>query len=122
MLVCWADTSSWSLHYLNLERIAQSVKSKLKEKGQDPVLCVCMCVCECVCVCCVCGCVVIKCFFCFNSWSLPLSPSLKIIFAKDAHYALRQLASVEYEVVGLDWTQFTLRKLLEVGVPDEGWT
>ena len=33
-----------------------------------------------------------------------LSPSLKIIFAKGAHYALKQLASVGYEVVGLDWT------------------
>lgn len=28
----------------------------------------------------------------------------QIIFAKDAHYALRDLAHAGYEVVGLDWT------------------
>ncbi|KFW76981.1 Uroporphyrinogen decarboxylase, partial [Phalacrocorax carbo] len=34
--------------------------------------------------------------------ALPLVPM--IIFAKDAHYALRDLAHAGYEVVGLDWT------------------
>ncbi|XP_009696272.1 PREDICTED: uroporphyrinogen decarboxylase, partial [Cariama cristata] len=34
--------------------------------------------------------------------TLPLVPM--IIFAKDAHYALRDLAHAGYEVVGLDWT------------------
>ncbi|XP_017680122.1 PREDICTED: uroporphyrinogen decarboxylase isoform X2 [Lepidothrix coronata] len=34
--------------------------------------------------------------------ALPLVPM--IIFAKDAHYALRDLARAGYEVVGLDWT------------------
>lgn len=28
----------------------------------------------------------------------------QIVFAKDAHYALRDLAQAGYEVVGLDWT------------------
>lgn len=28
----------------------------------------------------------------------------QIIFAKDAHYALRDLAHAGYEVIGLDWT------------------
>ncbi|KAL2301824.1 hypothetical protein Nmel_011223 [Mimus melanotis] len=34
--------------------------------------------------------------------ALPLVPM--IIFAKDAHYALRDLAHAGYEVIGLDWT------------------
>ncbi|XP_074859255.1 uroporphyrinogen decarboxylase isoform X2 [Carettochelys insculpta] len=34
--------------------------------------------------------------------ALPLVPM--IIFAKDAHYALEELAQASYEVVGLDWT------------------
>uniref|UniRef100_G1ND34 Uroporphyrinogen decarboxylase n=2 Tax=Meleagris gallopavo TaxID=9103 RepID=G1ND34_MELGA len=34
--------------------------------------------------------------------ALPLVPM--IVFAKDAHYALRDLAQAGYEVVGLDWT------------------
>ncbi|KAM8805796.1 uroporphyrinogen decarboxylase [Eudromia elegans] len=37
-----------------------------------------------------------------KSEALPLVPM--IIFAKDAHYALRDLARAGYEVVGLDWT------------------
>lgn len=30
--------------------------------------------------------------------------SLQIIFAKDGHFALEELAQAGYEVVGLDWT------------------
>lgn len=33
-----------------------------------------------------------------------LSLPPQIIFAKDAHYALEDLAQAGYEVVGLDWT------------------
>ena len=30
--------------------------------------------------------------------------SLQTVFAKGAHYGLEQLATADYDVVGLDWT------------------
>lgn len=36
--------------------------------------------------------------------SLKICPFPQIIFAKDGHFALEELAQAGYEVVGLDWT------------------
>lgn len=57
------------------------------------------------------ACFIYRCIFKFVIF---LCVHLKVVFAKDAHFAIEELAVSGYEVVGLDWTVHPLHARLVI--------